>query len=62
MSTLTIVPVAPLESVIVVVSAEKSIGCSFTILSPAEAELELVPFNAILPLRASTLPKSLSEA
>ena len=34
-STLTIVPDAPPESVIVVVSAEKSGGCSFTILSPA---------------------------
>ena len=34
-SALMIVPDAPPESVIVVVSAEKSIGCSFTILSPA---------------------------
>ena len=53
MSILTIVPEAPLESVIVTVSDEKSGGCSFTILSPALFEVELVPFNAILPAAVS---------
>ena len=58
-SALTIVPVAPLEDVMVNVSDEKSIASSNTISSPASAELESVPSISMLPLNASSLPKSL---
>ena len=60
-STLTIVPVAPPESVMVTVSEEKSGASSNTISSPASAELEFVPSISMLPLSASSLPKSLPK-
>ena len=60
-STLTIVPVAPPESVMVTVSEEKSGASSNTISSPASAELEFVPSISMLPLSASSLPNILER-
>ena len=61
-SAFTIVPVAPPESVMTVVFAEKSIPSWLIILSPASVELESVPSKAILPSNASAFPKRLSPA
>ena len=61
-STLTIVPVAPPESVMVTVSEEKSGASSNMISSPASAELEFVPSSSRFPLSASSSPSSLLPA
>ena len=61
-SAFTIVAVAPLESVIVVVPAEKSIPFSPTTLSPAFVEELSVPSNATLPSAVSILFNNLAPA
>ena len=62
MSALIIVAVAPVESVMVTLSLLKSIGSSLIILSPASAEVLLVPSSNISPLPVSSSPKILSFA
>ena len=48
-SAFTIIPLAPLESVIVTFLLLKSIGLSLIILSPASVESESVPSRVISP-------------
>ena len=58
-SAFTIIPLAPLESVIVTFLLLKSIGLSFIILSPASVESESVPSRTISPSPVSSSNKSL---
>ena len=55
----TIVPLAPLESVIVTFLLLKSMASSFIILSPASVDDESVPSSRISPLPVSSSPKIL---
>ena len=61
-SAFTIVPLAPLESVIVTFLLLKSIGLSLIILSPASAESESVPSRTISPSPVSSSNVNLSPA
>ena len=54
MSAFTIVPDAPLESVIVTFFSLKSIGLSLIILSPASVESESVPSRVMSPSPVSS--------
>ena len=58
-SAFMIVPLAPLESVIVTFLLLKSIGLSLIILSPASVESESVPSRTISPSPVSSSNKSL---